>query len=502
MARISHHMGSISFQAAVSAHLEAAAAYLQGELADGAEVPFELERRGGRPGARRPALYCYRPLVGEFLRERVESLERLPTQREASIALADFDGLDRYLLDHGIEPDRVGGPRGRLRDGLLVLMEDAFGEGGDFQLAPERLDAALAALQTSTTSARSGVTVLARLRGLAIASPELSLADGLEIVREEALPGPLPDMGASFASEEREPVFILLACEAEDPRRGVRAARGVLSELLRALRLFGDGRIALDTLGWVSTGGGPWRALQLPGGRARNGTLLLTPDQEDELRAFCSLVSRRAFEGGRLEWALDRFELACERRDAVDALSDNLLALSALLEDEGSAPELLPRRLAALCAPPEETAELAARAGEAIALERSLRLGAAHPGAHGEELARELAEHLRALLRDVICGHLPERLGELSDGIIAEAQRAQAEQAERARQAEQQSLLDPDGTPAAPAGGPAAHSQLPDGDSSGGEQPAEDQPDRVTPLSLEEIFSNAAESEEVLDVFI
>ena len=99
-------MSSTSLQAAISAHLEAAAAFLQGELADGAEVPFELERRGGRPGARRPALYCYRPLVGDFLRERAESLERLPSQHEAAIALADFDGLDRYLLDHGVEPGR------------------------------------------------------------------------------------------------------------------------------------------------------------------------------------------------------------------------------------------------------------------------------------------------------------------------------------------------------------------------------------------------------------
>ena len=231
-------------------------------------------------------------------------------------------------------------------------------------------------------------------------------------------------MGASFASEAGEPVFVLLACEAEDPRRAVHAARGVLSELLRALRLFGDGRIALDALGWVSTGGGPWRALQLPGGHARGGTLLLTPDQEDELRAFCSLVSRRAFEGGRLEWALERFELGCERSSAVDALSDNLLALSALLEDEHSPPGLLPRRLAALCAAHEDAPELARGWSRRSPSSARCASAAAHPGAQGEELARELAEHLRALLRDVICGHLPESLGELADGIIAEADQA------------------------------------------------------------------------------
>src|ERR1700735_361624 len=114
-------MSSTSMQTALSAHLEEAAGFLQAELSHGAEVPFELERRGGRPGARRPALFCYRPLVGDFLRERAESLGRLPPHREAAIALADFDGLDRYLVDHGVEPGE-GGPRGRLREGLLVLM--------------------------------------------------------------------------------------------------------------------------------------------------------------------------------------------------------------------------------------------------------------------------------------------------------------------------------------------------------------------------------------------
>ncbi|HTQ67747.1 MAG TPA: hypothetical protein VMI13_03565 [Solirubrobacteraceae bacterium] len=472
-------MSSTSLQAALSAHLEAAAAYLQAEVAEGAEVPFELERRGGRPGARRPALYCYRPLVGEFLRERADSLERLPTHRPAEIALADFDGLERFLLDHGVEPGSAG-PRGRLRDGLLALMEDAFGEGGEFQLSPERVQAALASLQASAGSIRSEVTVLARLRGLAIASPQLALADGLEIVREEALPGPLPDMGASFAGEAGEPVFVLLACDGEDPRRAVHAARGVLAELLRALRLFGDGRIGLDSLGWVSTGGGAWRALPLAGGTPRGGTLLLTPDQEDELRAFCSLVSRRAFDGGRLEWALRRFELGCERPNAVEALSDNLLALSALLEDEDSPPGLLAKRLAVLCAAHDDVPELAGRIGQAIALERSLRIAGTYPGGHAEELALEVAEHLRALLRDVICGHLPERLGELADGIIAEAEQARSEQ------------------PELPLGGPGPAAEDPAG-AAGGD---DDQPDGYTPLSLEEIFGNAAESEEILDVFI
>ena len=69
--------------------------------------------------------------------------------------------------------------------------------------------------------------------------------------------------------------------------------------------------------------------------------LVVTAEQEDELRAFCKLVSRRAPHGNELAWALRRFELGCERADPYEALSDHLLALRALLEPEGPSSGLL-----------------------------------------------------------------------------------------------------------------------------------------------------------------
>ena len=45
--------------------------------------------------------------------------------------------------------------------------------------------------------------------------------------------------------------------------------------------------------------------------------LVVTAEQEDELRAFCNLVSRRAPHGNELAWALRRFELGCERESSV-----------------------------------------------------------------------------------------------------------------------------------------------------------------------------------------
>ena len=470
-------MRSQELHAALATHLEAVAAHLQGELAGGAEVPFELERRGGRVGARRPALYCYRPLLGEFLEERFAELEALPTHHDAARALADFEGLERYLIDRGVEPE--GPPRQRLRAGLLTLMEDAFGENSDFELEPERLRSALAALQGSASSSVSEVAVLARLRGLAITSPQLQITSGLAIVREDALQAPLPDTGAILGADPGEPLFVLLCSEAEDPRAALHAAHAILAELLRGLRLFGDGRIALEALGWARISGGPWRPYQLPGGGPARGTLVVTAEQEDELRAFCNLVSRRRPEGNALAWALRRYELGCERASAGEALSDNLLALRALLEDEQSSAERFAERMAALCATPEQAPGLAVRVTEALALERSLRCGQVHPGGAEEALAGEIADHLRALLRDMICGHLQDDLIELAERIIAEAEERRREERSPGQRGQAECIdddVDTGGTP-------------------GGREP-------MTAASLEEMFSHASQSEEILDVFI
>ncbi len=108
-----------------------------------------------------------------------------------------------------------------------------------------------------------------------------------------------------------------------------------------------------------------------------------------------------------LAWALARFEMGCERASELEALSDYLLALRALLEPEGPSSGRLAGRLAALCATPAECAGLTRRVHQALALERAVITGAALEHTSCDALVAELAGHLRALLRDVVCGHLP-----------------------------------------------------------------------------------------------
>jgi hypothetical protein len=133
------------------------------------------------------------------------------------------------------------------------------------------------------------------------------------------------------------------------------------------------------------------------------------------------LAHTRASAIGRpeLAWALARFEMGCERSSELEALSDYLLALRALLEPEGPASGLLAGRLAVLCAVPEERAGLTRRVLKAVALERDAITGAAveHPSC--DALVAELAGHLRAVLRDVVCGHLPPDLVTCADALLA-----------------------------------------------------------------------------------
>ena len=425
-------MHSRQLDAALTALVGTVAAHLRAELAAGAEVRFELDTQGARSAGTR--LYCYRALTRDFIAERDAAIRRLPGYAEATKLLEGFDGLDRYLGRAGVDVVRVKG-RGRARAAVTALIEDVFDEQTDFKVRPERLAGALQRVHEAA-SAHIGETVLvATLHGIAIASAELQLAKGLTIAKRDAIAG-LPET-TGVAARERvsgEHLLVVHTVQDEDPRSAIRRGSAVLRDLLTALRLFGDARIALGGVGWAQVGGGPWSPLALGVCGRAHGMLAVAREQEDELRAFCSLVSRRGPRGNELAWALERFEMGCERDRPLQALSDHLLALRALLEPEGYWSGMLPARLAALCATPSDRAALAGRASAAVERERAAIEGKAALDAEGKALAEEIAAHLKALLRDVICGHLSPDLAGFADELLAREEDVASDVEETARE--------------------------------------------------------------------
>ena len=405
----------------LEAFTEEAGLQLAAETANGAEIPFEVVEE---PGSR-TALYCYRPLTGSFIRSYMGVLDRLPSYLPAARALGAIDGIDAYLRRRG-EPRVPPDARERADAVLRSFLTAVYAESSAFGYQPERFATAYAELETTLYEGRQVAVVVVPVLGLALESDEVPLGDGLSLARGEALPDVPPEaVWAAPGEVEHGCALAVLTVEGERiAGPPITTARTRFRRLLTALRLFEGGTFALGPLAWARVDGGSWTVAPLGSDpahpRVRTRTTIPAA-QEDELRAFCSLVSRRTPRSGEIAWALSRFEMACERPAPFEALTDHLLALRALLEPEGAESDRLAQRLAAICALPHERAALADRASRAVTLERTIVAGLAQPATGADELVDELAGHLRALLRDVLCGHLDSDLRTLADELLAEA---------------------------------------------------------------------------------
>jgi hypothetical protein len=398
--------------------------------------------------------------------------------------LEAFDGLEAYLASVGADFAGQDGARvtkSHIRAAIRALLGDVFDEQSDFELRPERMRAALEHLERSARAGSGETTLVATLHGLTIGSAELQLTAGLTIAQPHVLEGlPGAALAAAGDGSQSDHLIVALAAGDGDPAEAIARGREVLKDLLRALRLFGDGRVTLGALAWARVAGGTWKALALGSGGRPHGMLVVSTEQEDELRAFCNLVSRRAPHANELAWALRRFELGCERDSSFEALTDHLLALRAMLEPEGPASGLLPGRLAALCATPERRVELTERTVRALALEREAMMGIAAPHSGAQTLARDLADHLRALLRDVICGHLDPDLVGIADRLLLTA-------------TEPDPAAPSDAAEPEPAEPLFAHTYV---EASAAEHPA------AADVSVEQMLGDPGQAEEILDVFI
>jgi hypothetical protein len=398
---------------------------LGAELAGGAEIPFEVtaERAGGRAGR---ALYVYRPLTGEFIAARRPALQALASHGDAVRTLAGCEALDSYLVERGavkLPDDR----RGLGEATLEAFLAAVFAERSEFGFEPAHFEAAYGELERALYEGHCTATVVSPVMGIALDpdTVELELGEGLSLIRGDAL-GDAPAEAVWGDSDEPNVLALLAIDQQQSDRPPVAVARARFRRILSALRLFERGGYSLGPVAYARSEAGSWRPVPIGvSGRPRQLTLIHAAQQE-ELQAFYRLMSRRARGTGELSWALTRFEMGCERASPSEALTDYLLALRAVLEPEGPASGRLAQRLAAICAAPVHRAGLARRVARAITLERAVITGMDSDEREMSTLVDELAEHLRAILRDALCGHLDSDLCAVADELLAEAAQAAA----------------------------------------------------------------------------
>jgi hypothetical protein len=397
------------------------AALLREDQDRGAEIEFDLDagsRRGG------PTLYHYRPLTSKFVADRWPRLRSLPSFVPACAALGA--GAAAYL--------RINGLRGaEAEPALRAMLDRLYEDATDLSFPEERFERVYAEVERTLYERSQPATVLAPVHGLILDVERVDLGGGLALVRGGTTDAPddaLWSDPAGGTGERREPnVMVALTRDVSpDAEPPLTEARERFRGLVTGLRLWKPGGLALSAIGWRRTGDGVWQPFEIePSGVARGLPWVLEEDEEADLREFLAAIDRTR-PAGAIAWALSRFEMGCGRRRESEALSDYLLGLRALLErGTDVASSGLALRVAVLCAEEGERRGAQRRVELAQALERFVMgdspdddymdaIGADSP----RTLVDDVERHLRALLRDVLCGYLDPDLRGLSDELLLE----------------------------------------------------------------------------------
>ncbi len=239
-----------------------------------------------------------------------------------------------------------------------------------------------------------------------------------------------PSDPAGETSDRPNALLVLERDVAPDDPLPLADAREGFRTVLHGMRLFKPGGIALAAVAWRRTGDGRWQPFELePTGQARGVPWILVEGEETELGQFLDAVAAPP-RSGPVAWALSRFQMGAGRRLEAEALTDYLLALRALI-DEGESSLAL--RVAVLCAEETERRRVQRRIELAQAMERFVIGDPPWRGSAGDggedyldavgsdsprTLVEEVERHLRALLRDILCGYLDADLRSVADELL------------------------------------------------------------------------------------
>jgi hypothetical protein len=390
-----------------------AAALLTDDLKAGAEVEFDVVDEGGGRG---PALYRYEPRTGAFLAERWARLRDLPACERACQELGA--GAPAWLRVHGLRGEQA-------EPALQAMLERLYEDSTSFGFPEERFDRVYREVELTLYRDAVRARVIAPLRGAWMEADRVELGDGLSLVRGDRYDAP-PEAVFPEGAEGAATLLCVLERDvpADEPIPAAEAAER-FAALVTAVRLWAPGAAAIGTPGWRQADHGRWATVPIGSAvRPRGEEWLLPAGEEQAFREFVTAIAS-APRTPSVAWALDRFEMGCAQRTDAEALSDHLLALRGLLDattEAGHASFAL--RLAALCSEEGMRREGQERLEAALAVERFVMGGSGDVRIDAEsprELIAEVEGHLRALLRDVLCGYLEPDLKAVADDILLES---------------------------------------------------------------------------------
>ena len=389
----------------------------------GEEVPYEVRE----PGQGSP-LATYAPLTDRFIRDRTALVARLEAFGAAKAAISNA-GIARPYLE-ALDLDPVPSEGRRAEDAIVAFLCRLWDARSDFAFERFRVDAAIDELESAADAELDEIEVVVPLIGLRMTAARLELA-GATLVRSDVVEAP-PEVAAPEGSGRAgwEPHFLIATrCKIEeiepdgdehpDPATTPLADR--FARVITALRLFKPGGVGLGPHAWIRTGGGRWRRIATGAGRPRPGAYRLADSELGELAGLSRALANGNGSPAALDRAVSRFEVGLGRDAVLEALNDHLLALRFLLEGDGPTKTEMSWRVAALCAEPAERDAVRATIDRALALERELWSGDPALGYDGRtplEVASEIEDFTRAILRDAACGHLGQDLRATADEIL------------------------------------------------------------------------------------
>ena len=380
-----------------------------GDLVEGGqEIPYEIGE------ANEGFAFCqYQPLTARFVRDNATELRELESFREATETMRRSEIAGTYLEEAGITPPPDAAERANLA--VTYFLARLWDGAADFELDDERFAAAVAEIEECAEPEAGEVEAIVPLIGFQMTTNRLDLS-GASIVRADAV-----DVPADAARGERpggaawEPTFLISARVSLDEDGGLggagdRVAR-TFERIVTTLRLYKPGGVGLGPHGWVRVSGDRWRRIATGAGKPRPGGYRLTENDLLDVTDLSRTIAVHERRIARLRRALLRFEAGLDRRGAVDALNDHLLALRFLLEGEGPAGVGLPMRVAALAEASDDSRRDGAKrvVEQAISLERELWSGepSQAEGAPGpSEIASQVEELLRTILRRGVTGEI------------------------------------------------------------------------------------------------